>query len=73
MKLVSVPVNFIFSPFQFSVILLVVYPFLVHEYVEKHSRASVCWKHGGRSSLAQSPLELPGFKESADLITDDSR
>lgn len=43
-KLVSVPVKFVFSPFQFSAILLVVYPFVAHGYVVKHSRVSVCWK-----------------------------
>lgn len=35
-KIVSLPVKLIFSPFQFSAFLLVVYPFVVHASVEKH-------------------------------------
>lgn len=40
-KLVSVPIKLIFSPFEVSAILLVLCPFVVKAYVKKHSRVSV--------------------------------
>ena len=39
----------------------------------RNTLVSVYWKHGGRSRLALSPLELPGFEDSGNSSTGGSR